>query len=624
MIFYINKKKSYLNDLIELEKKSHYDKLINSSKNKSKTTWRLVKGVNSDPKTRLEIVHDNRLITDQGELSNLFGNYFSTIVEKKLHLHFAGGLSQSCTVSGTGAQGSMFFTPVTPDEVRAVIRALPNGRSVGCDDIPAIFIKRCADVLAEVLAPVINASVCCGQFPDTLKTALVVPIPKKGNSHDIANYRPVALLSSVSKLIEKIIADRIYNFLEHHKLFNRSQHGFRRSHSTETATIELIQYVNDKLDKNKIVVSVFFDLSQAFDTLHSEFVLEKIARLGLRGHLNKWIGSYLKTRSFIVRVGQTWSDICSMKLGTPQGSVLGPLIFLLYVNDLPDHISEGRTFAFADDTTIVVSGVDSDEVCRRIATVVQEFKSWCDSNRLIINIQKTVFMKFRAALHRNKFSLNIPGIQNGLSDSVRFLGAVLDSELNWQQHIDALAKRLNSSYYAISSLKNKFSLHTLISIYYANFYSHLSYGIVVWGLSPHAGRLFVLQKRVIRLMFSLAYRESCRDVFKRYGILTTPCIFLYKILVFIHLRKNNFYTHSDFHNYETRNRYNICLDSHVHSYYKKSPQYAGSWLYNLLPVGLKNTVQIHCFKRALRAFLSSNCFYSVSEYVGRLTNCDRL
>lgn len=610
--------KKNINKNIIAERKAHFARTIERSKNKAKTTWNLVNNssVSKKDKKTLVIERDGRLVCDGAVLAGLFGDYFSTVITEKLNQHFQGNLSQNCSVSVERNATTFFFTPVTPSEVIRVIFSMQNGKAPGEDGVPVRLLKECSDVLAEFIALLANEMVSAGQFPSMLKSSILVPVPKKGDPLNISNYRPIALLSVFTKVIEKLISNRIMAFVDSEKILKGCQHGFRRHCSTETATIQLTQYVNDRLDKGETVVGMFFDLSRAFDTLHPGFVSEKLSHLGIRGSMNELLLSYLTARKFKVRVNSALSREYITSIGTPQGSVLGPLIFLLYVTDLSDHIKDGTTFMYADDTTIVVSGVDPDEVCRKIERAVAQFHEWCAKNRLIVNSNKTIYMCFRNRLDTS-ININIDNSSVGIhfQDSAVFLGTVLDSSFSWQEHVDFLAKKLNSAYYAMNSLKNKFDTKTLLSVYYALFYSRMGYNIVVWGTSTHASRIFIIQKRAIRLIYDLDIRTSCRGAFKSNGILTLACIYLLKILIFIHARKDLFTLQADLHGYYTRNRQHIRTATHFHRYYEKSVEYAGIQLYNLLPDSLKIIKEAEMFKKRLKNLLAEKAFYTVSEYV---------
>lgn len=606
---------------IDCEKRSFYSDLISNSKNKTKTTWQLVNNPKKSHKV-VKVNYDGRLVDDNAQLVKIFGEYFSTVVQLKLQDHFGRSLSQECTTSRIGSMESLFLAPVVADDVLSVINSLHNRCSAGYDDMPAFFVRKCGDVLSGAIANIFNTSVEHGHFPAFLKTAIVVPVPKKGDQNDLKNYRPIALLSTISKILEKLMVNRIYAFLDKYNLLGRFQHGFRSGHSTETALTGIIQHINDKVDKNEYVVLVSFDLSRAFDTLHPGFVSEKIAKLGLRGRINDWLTSFLSDRDFVVRVGGTRSDHYTTNLGTPQGSVLGPLIFILYINDLSEYLSEGELFAYADDIALVISDPILGGVCQKVNRVINEFKTWCAKNRMIINFDKTTLLKFRSGLHKNApFSPTLLNTSINFTESVTLLGTVMDCDLTWQQHVDKVAGRLNSAYYALSSLKGKLGSEALLTVYYGVFYPHLSYAILVWGLSPHAHRLFILQKRAIRLIFDIKRRHTCSLTFKNYNILTLTCIYLYKTITLIHSSRSILTTRAEVHKHNTRQNDRICISQHSHTYFQKSPMFAGVRFYNLLPPAFRNTANIRIFKSKLRNFLGRHAFYSVDDFVEGVSNC---
>lgn len=254
-------------------------------------------------------------------------------------------------------------------------------------------------------------------------------------------------------------------------------------------------------------------------------------------------------------------------------------------------------------------------MCQKINRAVAGFRSWCESNRLIINFDKTVLLKFRSKshkcspLHHTSLNFNINFV-----DKVSHLGTVLDCDLTWRDHIDRVSAKLNSAFFAISSLKPKFKTDTLLTAYYGLFHPHLSYTILVWGLSPHAHRLFILQKRVIRLIYGIKFRDTCANAFKSYNILTLTCIYLYKMLTFVHSNKIKFEMRTNIHEHDTRHGDHLCLDRHKHSYFQKSPFYSGVKLFNMLPREFR-LLELYRFKSKLRLFLGRHAFYSVSEFV---------
>lgn len=607
-------KKNQYNKNIIKERQLHNKKIIENSHNKTKTMWEIINSNLGRIKAHDNIIlnHEDHTITDASKVSSIFAEHYATSIEKKLSEHF-NVRSEECTHSDINSP-TMFFAPVTPEEISDIIIGLPNKKSTGEDEVPIKLIKECRYEFSICFANIINKSISLGKFPEKLKTALIIPVFKKGDKCDKKNYRPISLLSIFSKIIEKIVALRLTDFLNNNNLLTPSQHGFRNKFSTETAATELIQNIHNEIDAKNYVMGVFFDLSNAFDTLDIAFVSEKLFNLGIRGILNDWIVSYLTNRKLCVKIDKETSEKYDINIGTPQGSILGPLLFLLFVNDLPQHFKSVRVYMYADDTTFIISAKELTELRDKVNGILQLFDNWCYKNRLIINYDKTVCINFKTKQKKIDFNFNLSfnNCPVTLRTETKFLGIFLDENISWSKHIDQLCSKLAQSCFAICNLKNNLDKKSLLSVYYALVYSNLSYNIIVWGQSVDTNRIFILQKRILRIIFDMGYRESCRTMFRKESILTLTSIYLFKLLIYIHTNRNKLPI-SD-HQYSTRKKGDIYINKCNLTLYKKSPLYAGSYLYNKLPPNIKNFHNMNKFKAELKRFLISNCFYSLDEY----------
>lgn len=617
-VLYHNFRKQF-NDNIYISKSNYYSSLINGSGNKSRTFWKLVndsRGVRRD-RAPITLKTDVGLIGGQLEVANRFGGYFSTIVGQQMRTHFTT-VSRTCTRSMSQPM-SMFFRPVTEGEVIGIVGGLRDNSAPGLEGVPVKLLKACCYDMSFYLAELINAAVALGEFPDELKLAKAIPIYKKGDRQLIENYRLITLMSPFSKVIERAVYNRIMDYLCKFKILSACQHGFRPRLSTETATTELIQCVSGAIDAGEHVLGIFFDLSRAFDTLDPKFLSDKLDAIGIRGPVNAFLVSFVVGRRIVVGLGGLTSEEYEIPLGTPQGSVLGPLLFLLYVNDLPNHVKGGKIFMYADDTSIVISHKDVNVVNETVSTVLTQFSKWCESNHLIVNYSKTKYVHFTGQ-YRDPLNLNIR-YQNSIlvaSQAVKFLGTTVDMKLDWVDHIDNLCSRLNSFAYAFLNMKKVFDNGRLLNIYYGLVYPILSYNIICWGRAVDVGRVLIGQKRILRAVFGLSQMETCRDIFRSNKIMTVVSIYVFKILTYIYDNKKKFEKRSDIHDHYTRSNNLIQLEKINHIYYKKSPDYAGCSLYNGLPERIRNLGR-NQFKNAVRSILTSNAFYTLDEYTTHMS-----
>ena len=402
--------------------------------------------------------------------------------------------------------------------------------------------------------------------------------------------------------------NRLVAFLEKFQILNNSQHGFRRRLSTESAAITRLQFVYDHLDSGEYVVGIFFDLSRAFDSLQPEFVKQKLFRLGVRGTVLDWFLSFLTDRTMNVVLGGAVSAGASVDLGVAQGSVLGPIIFLLFINDLPDFINDAHVVMYADDTSIAVAAQDPETLALRVAQVVAQFHNWCKNNRILLNVQKTVYVNFHS-----RRPVQAAVLENGvLSQEVNFLGIRIDSRLVFDKHIDSVCGSLNRCYFALLKLKASLGRASVMDAYYALCHSRLAYGCLLWGESRDWRRVFVSQKRIVRLLFDLPNRESCRPYFKRHSLLTFPCIFIYKAVLYVRQNINDFPRNN--RPYNTRHL-GFSSVRHRTALYERSPRYSFIRLYNRLPESVTQLPTYGQFKHKVREILVRGGYYSQQEYL---------
>ncbi len=397
------------------------------------------------------------------------------------------------------------------------------------------------------LTHIINQSMTTGVVPEDMKIARVIPIFKSGNQNMFNNYRPISILPAFSKILEKTIATKLMKFLESQNLIYEHQCGFRPKHSTIHPIIHLLNQIvteNDKTTKN-LTLSVFIDLSKAFDTISHEILLKKMENLGIRGISNLWFRSYLSNRKQFMEIYNIKSSLETLKCGVPQGSILGPILFLIYVNDI-SNCSNVNLLSFADDTTVSISSENIPVLYQSMNSELEKLNTWFRANRLCLNVNKTKYILFSPNYNRiipNNVSISLNGQKvNQIGNmeqekSFKFLGILLDENLSWKFHIQKVCKKVASANYIINKTKHFLPESTLRNLYSSLVHSHINYGLLLWGYSKSIGQLTKMQKKSIRIIHGKPYNYHTEPLFKSSNILKIEDQYTYNVLIFMHQLK---------------------------------------------------------------------------------------
>ena len=358
---------------------------------------------------------DGHNTSNKIEIANRFNKFFTEIGPKlaaKLHStnlpHFSSYLvdHHDC---------SFVFNQVSGEEIKNILYKLKPKASTGHDTLSMKLLKGAGSAIAEPLALIINQSFACGIFPRKLKLAKVLPIHKKGDDTIFDNYRPISLLPALSKVFEKVVYYQLYNFFTCKNLFYGSQHGFKEAHSTETAALEFIDRIYQILDSGEIPISIYLDLSKAFDTLDHNILLYKLNYYGIRGTALEWFRSYLTNRAQYVEYDGECSESLQITTGVPQGSILGPMLFIIYMNDIHLASSKFNAILHADDTTLMNwlyifdfhAEPETQNLSENINSELQKVSYWLAANKLSLNISKTRYMIFHFPQRKCNFELDI-------------------------------------------------------------------------------------------------------------------------------------------------------------------------------------------------------------------------
>src|SRR5437867_911933 len=358
-----------------------------------------------------------------------------------------------------------------------------RAKSYNPNEIEKLIINN-VDSLAHPLTHIFNLSLYSGSVPHAFKLAKVIPLFKKGDEKLPSNYRPISLLSIFNKVLEKLISKRLYNFFEHENIFYKYQYGFRKNHSTALSVLEVTDFCYANLDNNKYILGLFIDLQKAFDSIDIDILLSKLLHYGVRGIMFEWLKDYLHDRTQYTFVNGVKSKVCKINFGVPQGSVLGPLLFLIYVNDMYRATSEATPKLFADDTNLFIVGDNLGDLSIRTNKCLDEIYQWCLANKLTINLDKTNYTIFSPSRKASVGNINISigNFQIQYTNCCKYLGILIDNKLDWQDHIDFIYKKLLKFCGIFYKIRDLLPFQCLKMVYFSFVHTHILYGIEFYAI----------------------------------------------------------------------------------------------------------------------------------------------
>ena len=421
---------------------------------------------------------NNQYTTQNQTIANSFNNYFIN-VGSSLAKNITSDIDPMIYLQYY--EKSIDIPEIHTDEIISVISSLSNS-AAGYDEMPASIMKQLVDNFLLPLTFLINKSIAQGTVPDELKIAKVLPIYKNEDEQLIQNYRPISVLPFFSKIFEKIVASNIIDFLEENNLFYCNQFGFRKSHGTNHAIITLVEKVSKALDTGKFVIGVFLDLKKAFDTVNHDILMKKLEFYGIRGKVFNWLKSYLNNRKQYVHYNGCDSDKKTVTHGVPQGSILGPLLFILYINDFSRSSDLLFSILFADDTSVFIEGTNYDKIVDIVNNELERIHIWRRANKLTVNIKKTHYMMFhRTRIKHKPRNITICGMNVTYTKNTKFLGVIIDNKFRWSDHINYIKNKIAKSIGIILKTRNFLNKNTLRNLYYTFIYPYLIYCIEIWG-----------------------------------------------------------------------------------------------------------------------------------------------
>ena len=553
--------RSKLRDLIRASKINYYKDLFEKSNGNARKTWGVINKIRCKMKgssSPVYIEFNQQLITDRRAICSLFNTYFTDIANKLNNQKYCDSPpppNDFRRFLGSRSCNSIFLYEIEPDEIIKIISGFNNNKS---SDLCVRAIKHARHEIAPVLTQLFNDCMYSGIFPDELKIAKVIPLFKSGKRHDLSNYRPISILPLFSKIFEKLIHVRLTSFFDTNNVLSENQFGFRRKHSTVHALNTAISSITKSMNDKSYSIGIFIDFSKAFDTIKHDILLSKLEHYGIRGPALDLLTDYLTNRFQYVTLDGVCSDLLPISIGVPQGSVLGPLLFILYINDICNCASEAMFVLFADDTNVFISGssiLEAQQIAERTLLMISKYLF---ANYLHINVKKTKYIVF-CSCGKNPPPCKIALDSSTLTRvrSIKFLGVILDERLSWIHQTDSLICKLSKTSGVLRTLSYSLPKSLRASVLSALVNSHISYGITVWGGNPtNMEKVFTAQKKCVRALYKIKRRCKIKGQYV-YG--HTKHIF----------EENSFLTAHNLYNYSMiLDAYKVISSQYPVSYYK--------------------------------------------------------
>ena len=623
-----------LRKTIKIAKESYFTDIFENCKNDSQKTWNNINSIlnrkSKDDSFPDKVMHNNQFITDPQGILEALNEHFAT-VGKNVAEQVGTPPHSFKRYLNTPPNSTFTFHLVDKECVEKIIdHELKNKPSTGPDHISTKLIKQLKNVLSEPLTHLINQSFVSGVFPRALKIAKVKCLFKKGDPENPSNYRPISFLQAFSKIFEKVILKQLMHYFQSHDLLFKSQYGFRAQHSTEHAVLELVDRVSSLMDTGKTPFTLFLDLSKAFDCLNHQILLDKLHHYGVSGMALVLLRDYLTDRHQYIQHGDRNSASLQLDTGVPQGSILGPFLFLVFMNDFSSSSHEFSTINYADDTalTSTICSFSTNPIEHDINAELHKVTDWLRANQLCLNTNKSKLMFFYG---KNR-QVELPNIQLNSStvevvDHFNYLGIIISKDLSWKRHITSVSGRVCKTIGILCKLKHFLPTRVLRLIYESLIACRFNYGLSIWGNKP--GITLKLQRKALRVIANAKYNAHCDPLFIKFSILKIEDQYRLRLLKFFYYMQNdrlpsyfraNFLQQNNtFHEYPTRHGDQYAVPRFHHEYVRSTLRYALVPLVNNTPENIISKVYTHSLK-GFTAYVK-NKFISSYEPNCTILNC---
>ena len=511
-------------------KKQYYTDKILSCQGDMRESWKTINELlnNRSKSTNIECLKNLGTETvHKKDISNAMNNFFCSVgkdLANKIPPVPNPLLSGDYEVNKDKAEFN--FKTIEVKDIRAAFAKIKTAKSFGTDNISSYFLKLALPVIENSLAALFNTPIETSQFPDSWKVARVTPIFKEGDKAEKSNYRPISVLPVISRLFEKLVFDQLYQHMKENRLFSPDQSGFLHLHSTLTCLLKNTDDWYSGLDLGQLVGLVFIDSKKAFDTVDHEILCKKLQVFGVQHRELSWFRSYLSRRKQFCRVNGVASDTKDIEVGVPQGSCLGSLLFLIYINDLPQAVQVSTVSMYADDTSLCHQSNDITQLNKAINNDLRHLDTWLQGNKLSLNVAKTHSMLVTTKQKRNilqeknlDLELNIRESELEVVQKTKYLGVQIDCSLDWKEHIKTVSAKVSRAVGFLKHAKNFLPRDSLKTLYTGIVEPHFRYCCSVWGCcgSTEINKLQKLQNRAARIVTNSSFDSPSRPLIEELG-----------------------------------------------------------------------------------------------------------
>ncbi|KAK9876686.1 hypothetical protein WA026_014065 [Henosepilachna vigintioctopunctata] len=612
-------------DMIRRAKCNYYEQCIDENKNDAKLMWRTLKKLTSSKQTEIftEIIFENITYTEEKVICTQFNKYYIDSINKILST-INSSISQDDIICETKNCNVKFevFELITEVKLLETIMALANKSSP--DEINMLFIKLNFYELKKLLMHLINCSLESAIVPKKMKVSTIIPIRKIKNSKNAEDFRPVNMLPAHAKILERIVYDQLVKHISINNILSKYQSGFRKNYSCETAFQYTLHNWKTSVDKNFCTIVVFLDLKRAFETVNREILLFKLEKYGLKGTVLNWFRSYLSERQQNVKCGYSFSENMSVESGVPQGSVLGPLLFVLYINDIENIVKNCKIHLFADDTIIYITSSESN-IIDKLQEDIDRLVIWLNSNKLKLNVQKTKAMilgkrniteKILGDLDRINLKINNDKIE--IIETIKYLGIIVDSKLKFENHREYVCRKISQKLGVLYRCSKYLTCWARKTVYNIIILPHYLFASTILYLSNIDGikRLQLLQNRAMRIILKRNRYAGIDNMLQDLNWINIEKFLEMQALIFIYKIKTGIMPDyfdeilvpfQKVHNYDTRNKMGFMLQQAASSAAHNSVFVKGVVKYNKLPISIK-TATFTQFRKKLREYYNE-CDY---------------